>query len=385
MVVARSLLKKPRYKSRLDAMIARICTEKVEVLPDEKIEDELRKLGPRKTLKRGGLRGRRQNKELVAFARLRGDEVFPGYSWQELRNAQREREENGVLCQTAVEIQSAVGCPFDCTYCPYNSFLCVRLNVDGFVDRVTKLAKSRQAQSLYKLNNRSDTLGLEPEYGLAAALIRRFAEIDGKYLLLYSKGDAVSHLLDLDHRGKTVASFTLTPEPIATMLEPGAPTPSARIEAIEKLSAAGYPLRVRFSPVVPLKGWRESYRDLIERLCDACHPEMVTLWTLSMVQMHELDRIVPLDALDDEALAAAREAAGQLCGHKGAPFPPSLRAAMYQAIANMVTERSPHTRVALCLETPEVWDNTPAVVAPCGRDEFLCNCGPRVVPAKPSG
>ena len=75
-----------------------------------------------------------------------------------------------------------VGCPFDCAYCPYTSFVCVRLDVETFVDRVEALVKSRPSQTLWKLNNRSDTLALEPEYGLSAALVQRFARLGGPTL-----------------------------------------------------------------------------------------------------------------------------------------------------------------------------------------------------------
>jgi len=74
-----------------------------------------------------------------------------------------------------------------------------------------RLAQARRSQALFKLNNRSDTLGLEPEYGLAPALIERFGRMPDKAVMLYSKGDEVGALLDLDHCGRTIACFTLTP------------------------------------------------------------------------------------------------------------------------------------------------------------------------------
>jgi DNA repair photolyase len=358
-----------------------MVAEQVEVIPDEALRPLLSALGQRRELQRGGLAGRRAPKELVALARLGDEDVFPGYSWRELRSGRRELCERGVLCQTAVEIQSVVGCPFDCAYCPYTRFVCLNLDVEGFVDRVSDLARQRRSQSLFKLNNRSDVLALEPEYGLAPALVERFAEQDGKYLMLYAKGVEVDGLLGLEHRGKTVACFTLTPEAVAELLETGAPTPEARLRAVARMARAGYPIRVRFSPVVPLHGWREAYADLVSRLAAVAQPEMVTLWTLSMIELSDLERVVPAHLLDEQALAAARTAAETLRGSKGAPFPPALRAAIYRHIAEQIRERSPATAVALCLETAEVWDQLQDVLVPRRGHGFLCNCGPRATPA----
>ena len=364
-------------------MLARVESARPEVLEDVELERVLRELGPRQGRPRGGLDGRGRAKALVAFARFGPNpavDVFPGYSWRERRRGHEPAAEHGVLCQTAVEIQSAVGCPFDCAYCPYSSFVCVRLDVERFVDRVESLVRSRPSQTLWKLNNRTDTLGLEPEYGLARALVERFARMDGPTLMLYAKGAAVEHLLPLDHGGRTVSSFTITPEPIAALLEQGAPSPQARIDALGAMQRAGYPTRVRFSPLVPLRSWRRDYEALVARIARVGSPELFTLWTLSMIELAELPSIVPLEALDPEVLAELRAAAPALRGDKGAPFPAETRTRIYREITGMISAALPEARVSLCLETPAVWDSMAELVPARMRDRFLCNCGPRATP-----
>lgn len=351
-----------------------------EVVSDEALEAALRDVGPRQSLRRGGLERRGRHKDVVAFGTRSRPEVFPGYSWRELRDARGEWRRHGVLCHSAIEIQSTVGCAFDCTYCPYGSFVCVRLDVERFAAEVAELAMERRAQALFKLNNRADTLALEPELELAPALVETFAALEGKYLMLYAKGDAVAHLAGLDHRGKTVASFTLTPGPVAALLEVGAPPPERRLAAMGLLARSGYPVRARFSPIVPVRGWRTLYRDLVAALASECEPEMITLWTLSMIDLGDLAGIVPLEALDDDVLAAARAGAATLTGQKGGPFPPAHRAAIYREVAAMIRAELPETRVALCLETPEVWDSVGEGLTPRRGARFLCNCGPRALP-----
>ena len=361
-------------------MISRIRFGSLEILPDEEVERQIHHLDAKEDLPPGGLGNRKRDKSLIVFARFCGDEVYPDCSWRQLRSARHEWQEHQVLCQTAIEIQSVVGCPFDCTYCPYSTFLCVRLDVETFVQRVAALARSRRTQALFKLNNRSDTLGLEPEYGLAPALVKLFAGLDEKYLLLYSKGVGVDSLLDLDHRGKTVASFTLTPPSVARLLEQSAPSPGLRIGAMGKLSRAGYPVRVRLSPIVPLRGWQKQYLRLLRSIQKVAQPELLTLWTLSMIELSELPAIVPLESLDPQARRWAEEEAENLGGVKGAPFPPAYRSRLYREIASMAQDILPDSRVSLCLETPQLWRSLGALVTPRKRGRFVCNCGPRVTP-----
>ena len=103
---------------------------------------------------------------------------------------------------------------------------------------------------------------------------------------------------------------------------------------------------------------------------------MVTLWTLSMIELEELRRIVPLERLEELCLAEARRAAPELVGVKGAPFPPSTRAMIYREIAEAISRLTPMTRIALCLETGDLWDRLTDVLVPRRGGRFLCNCGP---------
>ncbi len=379
-LVGRGVLHDDDCRARLDAMLPHVSGPPIEIVDDDELEAELTGLGERTGRPRRGTAGASRRKRLVAFARLRGTQVFPGYRVTELRNGRRERV-RGVMCQTAIEIQSAVGCAFDCAYCPYGEFLCVRLDVTAFADRVAGLAAARSCQLVYKLNNRTDTLALEPEYGLAAALVERFARLDGRYLMLYSKGDAVDHLTSLDHGGRTIACFTLTPEPVAALLEHGAPPPAARIAAMAALYRAGYPVRARFSPVVPIDGWQSAYADLVAQVAAVCRPEMITLWTLSMIEAADLGAVVPLDRLDAEAWHAALTHARAMRGQKGAPFPPALRIAIYADLIEIIRAHLPDTLVSLCLEPVEVWQALAPRLDSWRGGRFLCNCGPRVTPA----
>ena len=335
----------------------------------------------RATQKRGaaGDDSKADDAPTVILTAMRWDEagsLFPGYGWAETRNGAYERDANGVVCQTAVEIQTIFGCAFDCAYCPYTSVINIACDLENFVQRLEKSFDERPSQQLYKLNNRSDTLCFEPEYGLSALLVRAFAQSGDRQLMLYSKSDNVSHLLELEHKGRTVTCFTLTSPATARLLEPSAPSFEERLAAAAQCAKAGYPVRFRFSPIVPLRGWESELREMVKTMARTVVPELVTLWTLSLTPADELHELMDPAALDPRFLAAAMDQREAMRDAKGAPFPDAYRAEMYRLVAEAIAEYLPRTRVSLCLETPRVVNSLRDRLAMLGNAQ-VCNCGPR--------
>lgn len=380
--VTHRVLAEPRARARAERLAELIDAPIKETIEDSKVEAIRRSVVREELSRRGRDQGGFDHRTVILDLMQweRSGSIIPGYSWAELRNA-KQQSLRGVLCQTAVEIQTIVGCGFDCNYCPYTAAITVTCDLERFMEELEALFDKRPQQLLYKLNNRSDTLCFEPEYGLSKLLVERFSHEASRVLMLYSKSNNVSHLLDLEHKGRTIFCSTLSMASVAARLEPSAPSLEARIDAAAQCAAAGYPVRFRFSPLVPLRGWRQELVETVRKMAERVTPELITLWTLSMVPFEELDRIVSLDALDPEALELAREHKEAMAGEKGAPFPESFRAEMYEVAADAIARYSPTTRVALCLETPPVVKQLLPSLAVVGNQQ-VCNCGPRCTPAQ---
>ena len=100
-------------------------------------------------------------------------------------------------------------------------------------------------------------------------------------LLLLTKSDRVEGLLELPHNGQTIVSFSVNPPEISSLFEPDAATPSRRLEAAWKCFKAGYRVRMRIDPMIPVEGWREAYGKLAEKVAEL-KPERVTLGCLRL-------------------------------------------------------------------------------------------------------
>ena len=76
-------------------------------------------------------------------------------------------------------------------------------------------------------------------------------------------------------------SFSVNPPEVSRLFEPDAPQPVRRLEAALKCMRAGYRVRVRIDPIIPVGGWMEAYGRLAKEI-KKNNPERVTLGCLRL-------------------------------------------------------------------------------------------------------
>jgi spore photoproduct lyase len=255
----------------------------------------------------------------------------------------------------------------------------VALNLEELRDHLDEVIEVNPWQSLYKFDNQTDNLCFEPEYGASRLFVDYFAGKPHRYLMLYTKSDNVDHLLDLDHRGKTVVCWTLSCGKAAEIYERGAPTTEDRIEAARKCQEAGYRVRFRFSPIVPIENWKDENARMIEELFSKVQPDIICIETLTHMSVAQLERSMIPENLDQDILSQMDEGmSGDSCG----PFPHEVREGIYRFFIRKIREVSSETPVVTCLETPEMWE---ALGDELGMDpdNYICCCGPSSTPENP--
>ena len=90
-------------------------------------------------------------------------------------------------------------------------------------------------------------------------------------ILVVTKSDLVARDADLLSSGRAVVSMTITTldKAIARRIEPGAPSPSRRLRALEELAEAGVPITVRVDPIIPgVNDEPGGLRELIDAAAD---------------------------------------------------------------------------------------------------------------------
>lgn len=305
---------------------------------------------------------------------------YIGWDW---RGAPKEFKpgSNVRVCQPAHEIHTIAGCPFQCSYCAHlGDVMVINLNLEDFMARMDGWVDACPDQTLFKWDNATDAPCFEPEYGLTKLFVDYFAQKPGKHLLLYlGKCAAVDYLLQFDHRRKTIVAFSITAKTQSTQIEKGAASTEERIEALRKCQEAGYIVRVRFSPVLPVKNWREENRAMVRQLLSKVTPDVITLCVFGWMDLYQMKRAMDMTMVDPAMVRAMEDAAAEMRGKKFGPLPHDARAQIYRFLIDEVRAQRSDIPISLCLESVEMWQQFGPELG-MKPERYFCNCGPQCTP-----
>ncbi len=166
------------------------------------------------------------------------------------------------------------GCSAMCLYCylvcNYNkcSYLRLFVNREQMMDKLIKTASSSEKDLVFEIGSNSD---LVLENTLTQNLewtVEEFARSKKGFLTFPTKFNMVEPLLPLQHRGRIIVRMSVNPHEVIRRIEFGTSDLASRINALNRMSDAGYTVGILIAPVVLVDNWKEEYRQLIEQLSD---------------------------------------------------------------------------------------------------------------------
>ena len=292
----------------------------------------------------------------------------------------KAKRDRSVECWSLYDLHSAYGCFHKCRYCRRGRVTTLMLDVEEFLEHVDGLMARTPWQKVYRYDVETDCLILEPEYGMCRALVEHYAALKDRYIILFSKSDNVDFLLNLDHKGHTIMLWTLSTPTVSRRIETDTATTEQRLAAARKCQQAGYTVRFKFKPVIPVANWRKEATDMLEKLFAAVKPDNLSMEMLFFDSVAEMKELFDQSLFDQETIRMmeAHEASG-LMTDKMHPFPDVFRAEVYSYYIDEIRRLSPDTRVSLCAETKEMW-NLLGPRLSMTPNSFVCNCGPICIP-----
>lgn len=159
-------------------------------------------------------------------------------------------------CPPKYSLNPYTGCDHACVYCYITSYI-----PNAFTPRIKKDLWKKLVKDINKMNkkriislsNSSDPYPtIERKMRITRKILKLFLNNNLRYQII-TKSDLVVRDIDILEKSRCCIAFTLTSlnENITKKLEPGAPSPKKRIEAMKKLHEKGIPLTVRIDPVIP--------------------------------------------------------------------------------------------------------------------------------------
>jgi spore photoproduct lyase len=180
----------------------------------------------------------------------------------------------------------AEGCPAHCQYCYLAGSLSgppvtrVYANLPEILDALPKFlgagevtSKSsdrREEGTTFEVSCYTDPLGIEHLTGSLSECIRYFGAWQAPAQLRWTtKFDGVDPLLHIPHERRTRVRFSVNAQSVARNFEGGTASVPARLQAMRKIAAVGYPVGLTIAPIMPVENWRSEYRELLSNVASA--------------------------------------------------------------------------------------------------------------------
>ena len=217
----------------------------------------------------------KQNQRLIGIARM----AAASPRWRERAEVEYfaltarstlNRESSGRM-PFAWTINPYRGCEFGCHYCyarythefmelrdgrDFERKIYAKVNAPDLLRR--ELAEARDRGLPIALGTATDPYQpAEKQFGITRRLLEVFAEFEGLEFSLTTKSVLILRDLELlqavsaRHRFSVHMTVTTTSERLARLLEPKAPAPARRLEAVRALAAAGIRVGVNVMPILP--------------------------------------------------------------------------------------------------------------------------------------
>ena len=272
-----------------------------------------------------------------------------------------------VVCPHFLELKWANGCPFDCAWCylkgtfrfrpektkpVIKDFEKIELHTKRFLSQVT-------IPEILNTGEIADSLMWEgSSEPFSKFIIPMFEEQNKHKVLFVTKSDNIRNLLEIDSHNQAIMSFSLNADEVAKKWENRAPSVAKRIEAAHKLIGAGYEVRIRIDPMVPVPNWERYYTNLVKQIFARFTPTRITLGSLRGLQS-------TINGCTDKSwqeYLIERSNWG-----KKVEF--TTRYKMYATITSQLKHEFNYDEIALCKETVAMW-------AKLGMDykKIKCNC-----------
>lgn len=292
-----------------------------------------------------------QGKRSLVLARHRGR------FFKSCPASQTRGEHRNVCCDYFV-INYASNCHMECSYCYLQSHLnfphlIIYANAQELLDELAAtLAAAPDRFFRIGTGELADSLALDPLTRYSRLLVEFFAERANAVLEFKTKSDCVDQLLDLNHRGRTVVSWSMNTPFIQRTEEHKTARIGRRLKAAARCVEAGYKVAFHFDPLIHYPQWRTDYKKLIDRIFDLLPAASVSWMSVGGLRMtRQLREVIrsrfPTSTVPLGELVPSPD--GKL------RYVKPIRIEMYRQVVAWLRRRAANVPLYACMERPEVW------------------------------
>ena len=251
-----------------------------------------------------------------------------------------------------------MGCPMDCVYCILQAYL--NNNWMSFFVNTNDLLKEldlafHRTRQFWRIGTGefTDSLAIDNLTGLSPILVHYMRDKTLGMLELKTKSANIQNLLDLDHNGRTMVSWSLNATKIMAKEEIRTTSLMERLQAATTCAEHGYKLGFHFDPIIYHEGWKEGYQETIQTLFKTVPAEKIS-W-ISLGALRFLPALKPFALTRFPSSTFFHEEFVLGLDNKYRYFR-SLRVKMYHYILTLLRQyTADHTCLYFCMESDEIW------------------------------
>lgn len=200
-----------------------------------------------------------------------------------------------VVCPHFLQLKWATGCPYNCAWCYLQGTFRLQeykknpriKDVEKMELAVRSLLEDRQNKTPEILNagELADSFFTE---GAADPFSKRILELlegqDRYKILFVTKSINVDALLTVTNPENCIVSFSVNAPAVSKHWEHDAPDSLSRLEAAKRLVDAGFVVRLRLDPMVPIDNWKGEYDAFVDHIFEKFTPDRITTGSLRGLQ-----------------------------------------------------------------------------------------------------
>jgi spore photoproduct lyase len=266
-------------------------------------------------------------------------------------------------------------CPYCCHYCYlagtpgvwFSPTVKIFLNLEEILAQVDQTANQLAKPTAFYLGKLQDGLALDPLSGYSRKMVPFFARHPYARMVILTKSATVENLLNLDHAGRTILSWTVNAPEIVQDFEQNSPDVMDRIEAMRRCARAGYPVRAVVMPIIPIADWQEVYGRFMASLIASVPLSRITLG--SICSYLQAQRLMELKLGKRNVISSLLDRGRNKSADGRLRFSRSTRTEVYRCLIECIRRNRSDLEIGLCLEDE-------AMFASLDLQESIgrCNC-----------
>ena len=294
----------------------------------------------------------------------------------EHRSAVRFSDEGGNACPNYWHFSPYGFCPYGCHYCYlagtpgvwFSPTVKIFLNLEEILGEVDRTASQLGRPTAFYLGKLQDGLALEPLSGYARTMIPFFARHPYARMVILTKSADVENLLDLDHAGRTILSWTVNaPEVVRSV--------SRETRPMSRLGST--PCGDAPRPAIRCGRWscrsspwpigRSRYGRFMATLLESVPLSRITLG--SICSYPQAQRLMELKLGKQNAISALLDRGPAKSDDGRLRFSRATREEVYRYLIECIRRKRPDLEIGLCLEDEAMFASLDLTES-MGR----CNC-----------